>query len=193
MADLGARRHALKTSGFSASGPSRRQSLESIVEAVRTRLRQLPAPLLLVLTTLFGSGIAHAQTPAAVRVVNGFYAWYLASHGNWTNLSGARAYLTPSLYASLEKLVGKERAEQAEMLDFDPFDGAQSEAASYAITTPSGSGTSVAVPVRIRLSGGNGSSTVRVIVVRDSSGWKIDNFVYPGNGNLRDSLRNALK
>lgn len=79
------------------------------------------------------------------------------------------------------------------MLDFDPFDGAQSEAASYAITTPSGSGTSVAVPVRIRLSGGNGSSTVRVIVVRDSSGWKIDNFVYPGNGNLRDSLRNALK
>ena len=170
MADLRARRHAL-----------------------RTLLRQFSASLVLVVAALFGGGIAHAQTPPAVRVVNGFCTWYLASHGDWTNLSGARAYLTPSLYASLARLVGKERAEQAQMLDFDPFDGAQSEAASYAIATPAASGASVAVPVRIRLSGGNGSSLVRVIVVRDSSGWKIDNFAYPGNGNLKDSLRNALK
>ena len=160
---------------------------------MEARVRQFSASLALVAATLLGGGTAHAQTSAAVRVVDGFYAWYLASHGDWTNLSGGRGYLTPSLYASLEKLVRTERAEQAEMLDFDPFSGAQFEAASYAISTPAGSATSVAVPVRVRFSGDNGSSIVRVVTVRDSSGWKIDNFIYPGNGDLRGALRKALK
>src|SRR5579872_4817038 len=130
---------------------------------MQTGLRQLSYSLALAAAALLGSGIAHAQTSAAVRVVNGFYAWCLGSHGDWTNLSGARKYLTPSLYASLEKVVDEQRAEQAEMLDFDPFSGAQSEAASYAISAPAGIGTSVTVPVRVRFSGGNGSSIVRVV------------------------------
>ena len=160
---------------------------------MRTHTRPLITSLALIALVVTGARVADAQTSQAVRVVNGFYSWYIASHGDWTSLSGARPYLTPSLYASLEKLVGKQRAEQAQMLDFDPFSGAQAEAASFAVGTATGSGTSVAVPVRIRLSGGNGSSAVRVIVIRDSSGWKIDNFVYPGSGDLRGSLRSALK
>ncbi len=79
---------------------------------------------LLIVAILGMSGrIAFAQTSGAVPVVNAFYTWYLSTHGNWTKLSGARTYFTPSLYASLEKLVTEEGREHAEMLDFDPFSG----------------------------------------------------------------------
>ncbi len=159
---------------------------------MRVRIHPLFTAFVLIAIAVFGGRIAYAQTSGAVRVVNAFYTWYLATHGDWTNISGARAYLTPSLYASLEKLVSKERQEQAQMLDFDPFSGAQAEPASYAIGSSSNRGTS-AVQVRVRLSGGNGSTMVRVIVVHTSSGLKIDNFVYPGMGDLRRALRDALK
>lgn len=155
-------------------------------------LRPLFLSIALIALVVNGSGIARAQTSGATSTVNAFYTWYIGTRGNWTSLTGARAYLTPSLYASLEKAVTIERQEQAEVLDFDPFSGAQAEATSYAAGTPSGNGTRAIVPVRIQLRGGNGSSMVRVIAVHGSTGWKIDNFIY-GTGDLKHSLAGALK
>lgn len=155
-------------------------------------LRSLVIPLALVAAVAVCPS-AYAQASGATAVVNNFYGWYVATHGDWAKLSGARSYLTPSLYAELEKLVARERREQAQMLDFDPFSGAQAEAASYTTGTAAANGAGSVIPVSIRLSGGNGSSAVRVIVVRSASGWKIDNFVYPGMGDLRSSLKDALK
>lgn len=160
---------------------------------MRTLARALLVSLAFIAAAITGGGIACAQSSGAVQAVNAFYGWYLGNHGDWTKLSGARAYLEPSLYASLQKLVDEERREQAEMLDFDPFSGAQAEAASYAVGTPTGGASRAAVPVKIRLSGGNGSSLIHVIVVRGSSGWRIDNFLYGGTNDLRHALSAALK
>lgn len=166
-------------------------ALSSIVGLMRLKERSLILSLGLFAALAVGAS-AYAQTSGAAPTVNGFYRWYVGSH-DWTNLSGARSFLSPSLYAALEKLVATERREHVAMLDFDPFSGAQAKAASYSTGTPVGNEAGTVIPVRIRLSGGNGSSSVRVIVVHGASGWKIDNFVYPGMGNLRSALSDALK
>jgi len=154
--------------------------------------------LLLILFVFAGFGVlgrpmVSAQTSGAAHAVDGFYSWYIARHGDWTQLSGARPYLSSSLYAPLQKVVNIERREQAAVLDFDPFSGAQAEAASYSVGSPVGSGSTASVPVRIRLSGGNGASALRVMVVHGSSGWKIDNIVYGNGTDLKRALQSALK
>lgn len=161
---------------------------------MRTKTRHVYFALAVAAVALFAGRAAFAQTAGAVRTVNAFYGWYLSMHGNWTNLSGARPYLTSSLYASLAKVDAEQAATHEAMLDFDPFSGAQAEAAAFTTGTPAGNGNSASVPVRIRLSGGNGSSVVRAVAVRGPSGWKIDNFIYSnGAGDLKTVLRQALK
>lgn len=146
-------------------------------------------------TALLATGMAFAagQTASPTRTVASFYTWYFANQANWTNISGARQYLTPSLYASLAKVLAEEQKEHAAILDFNPFVNAQEEAQSYSTGTPSGSGATRSVPVQLRFAHIKGAGTVRVIVVRAAGGWKIDNFVYPGAGDLRRTLRDALK
>lgn len=143
------------------------------------------------LLTCFASGAA--QTSGATQVVNAFYGWYFANQANWTNLSGARQFFTPALYAPLEKVIEQEKREQAEILDFNPFVDAQIEAQSYATGTSSGNGATVSVPVSLRFPHSKEPGILHVIVRRGPSGWKIDNFVYPDNGNLRRTLQDALK
>ncbi|HEV7180581.1 MAG TPA: hypothetical protein VGN11_11975 [Candidatus Baltobacteraceae bacterium] len=87
----------------------------------------------------------------------------------------------------------QQRREQAEILDFNPFVDAQIEAQSYATGKPSGTGTTVSVPVSLRFAHAQVPGIVHVIVVRGPTGWRIDNFVYPANGDLRRTLQDSLK
>lgn len=136
---------------------------------------------------------ASAQAPGAARVVNAFYAWHFANKQDWTKLSSARQYFTPSLYASLAKVLAIQESAHEEVLDYNPFIHAQIEAQSYTTGRASGSGSTLSVPVNLRFKDSSGVSVIRVIVVQRSGEWKIDNLVYPGYGDLRSALRDALK
>jgi Protein of unknown function (DUF3828) len=117
----------------------------------------------------------------------------MGNQQNWTDLSSAQTYLTLSLYASLQKAIEKQQAEKIELFEFNPFVDSQIEADSYSIGQPSGNSSTSSVPVRLSFPKRKEQGLVRVIVVRSSSAWKIDNFVYPGGGNLRRTLQEALK
>ncbi len=160
------------------------------------RMRPLWPLTLFVLIALFAAGgrsVAAQESPGA-RVVNSFYGWFFTHQTNWTaNLSGARGYLTPSLFRSLEKMVAIEQQEQAAVLDFNPFLNSQEEAQSYTTGKPSGSASTIAVPVMLRFAHLSQPGMVRAIVVDGPAGWRIDNIVYPGNGDLRRALQEALK
>ena len=127
-------------------------------------------------------------------VVNSFYKWYFSvntTKAGWTGrFSEARPYLTSSLYALIAKVIAKEKSESAAILDFDPFVNAQEPAKSYSVGSASSSKSPANVPVTLRFAAGQGHLTV---VVRQSSSWQIDNFVYGSQGNLRSMIAAALK
>jgi Protein of unknown function (DUF3828) len=134
----------------------------------------------------FSGASIQAQSRDPRSLVNSFYATYTGRHLNWLQLAPLRSYLTPSLYASLQKAATIQAQSHEEVLDFDPFANSQEEARSFTVGSASVNGVTATVPVNI----GGG---VRVVTVRGSAGWKIDNFVYPGVGNLRTMLAGALK
>jgi len=135
----------------------------------------------------FCSGLSiQAQSRDPRSAVSSFYATYAGRHLNWTQLSPLRQYLTPSLYALLQKAATIQTQSHEAVLDFDPFANSQEEARSFTVGSAAINGVTATVPVNI----GGG---VRVVTVRGSTGWKIDNFVYPGVGNLRSMLASALK
>jgi hypothetical protein len=151
--------------------------------------------VVLAFAAFLASGFAgaSAQSSGAVDVVHSFYDWLMGNQQNWTDLSGAEQYFTPSLYASVKKAVGKEQSEKVEIFEANPFVDSQIEADSYSIGGPSGKGTTATVPVTFHFPNSKQVGTVRVVLVHNSVGWKIDNFTYPGGGSLRNTLQNALK
>lgn len=141
--------------------------------------------MLFALSSIPAAGV---QTSSAAATVTSFYHWYFANKTDWTRLARARPYLTPSLYSALENVLHKQRSEGAEILEFDPFIGAQEQAQWYEVRSPSGNGTRLSVPVHLGFSHSNQPATINVIVVNGSGGWKIDDFAYPGNGTLRGQI-----
>ncbi|HEY8313625.1 MAG TPA: DUF3828 domain-containing protein [Candidatus Baltobacteraceae bacterium] len=164
-------------------------SLSSAEATTKGIIRKLLTLFAAIAFLASGITFAVAQPSDATRVVSSFYTWYFAHQKNWTNLSKARQYLTPSLYASLEKVLEEEQKTHASAFDYSPFDYAQEYAQSYSTGTPSGNATTISIPVRLRFSYSKVPSTIHVILVRGSGGWKIDNFVYPDNVDLRHTLQ----
>src|SRR6185437_3195763 len=99
---------------------------------------------------------AGESTPSAT--VRAFYTWYFAAiktRDGWSgHLSGARAYLTPSLYQLLARTVEAQNAAHAAVLDADPFADAQEPPIGFSVGTPGVGSTVVKVPVTLAFKGG---------------------------------------
>jgi hypothetical protein len=142
----------------------------------------------------FTSPVAAATTPETV--VRGFYNWDLSVKypQSWLDhLSGAKPYLTPSLYNLVSQIAPFEKKVGASVLDAQPFEDAQIPASSAIVGTAVISGSRAKVPVTIHYTKSGGSGRVTAIVIKTSQGWLIDDFVGAVGGSLRSNLAHNMK
>jgi hypothetical protein len=139
------------------------------------------------------AGVTAVTTPAGV--VGSFYQWYFSANVKgraFNHLSGARKFLTPSLYALLSRVQPYE-ARHGEVLDADPFIDAQIDAVDMILGNAIVTGTNAVLPVTIRYSKAPSAGHVKVVVVMSSTGWRIDDFVGTTGGSLRKTLAHNMK
>jgi hypothetical protein len=139
------------------------------------------------------AGVAAATTPGAV--VGSFYQWYFSAGVKgraFNHLSGARKFLTPSLYALLGRVQPYE-ALHGEVLDADPFIDAQIDAADMILGNAVVTGTNAVVPVTIRYPKARSGGLVKVTVVKSAIGWRIDDFIGKTGSSLRKTLAHNMK
>ncbi|HEY1976401.1 MAG TPA: hypothetical protein VGG89_07650 [Candidatus Baltobacteraceae bacterium] len=141
-----------------------------------------------------GSPAATAGTPESV--VRAFYNWDLSvkyPQSYLDHLSGAKPYLTTSLYGLVSQIGPFEQKNHEEVLDAQPFEDAQIPASSATVGVATVSGNSAKVPVAIRYSRAPGAGHVTVVVIKTAQGWLIDDFVGSVGGSLRANLAHNLK
>ena len=142
----------------------------------------------------YAAPVGAATTPEAV--VRAFYNWDLSvkyPQSYLDHLSGAKPYLTPSLYNLVSQIGPFEEKNKVEVLDAQPFEDAQEPASSATVGVAVVSGNSAKVPVAIHYARTPGSGHVTVAVVKTAQGWLIDDFVGAVSGSLRANLVHNLK
>jgi hypothetical protein len=155
-----------------------------------------PIVLLAVLAFLVPrtSSVAAATTPEAV--VRAFYNWDLSVKypQSWIDhLSGAKPYLTPSLYNLVSQIGPFERKNKEEVLEAQPFEDAQIPASSVNVGAAGITGDRAKVPVTIHYGRTPGSGHVTAVVIKTAQGWLIDDFVGSVGGSLRANLAHNMK
>lgn len=159
-----------------------------------TNIRWITLLAGLALLAPCASAIASATTPEAV--VRAFYNWDLSvkyPQSYLDHLSGAKPYMTPSLYSLVSQIGPFEQKNKVEVLDAQPFEDAQEPASSATVGVASISGNSAKVPVAIHYARTAGSGHVTAVVVKTAQGWLIDDFVGAVSGSLRANLAHNLK
>ena len=189
-----------RTAAFTTPGASlhaaqfARGSSECPRRSVQRMLR--PIAIFAGLTFLVPSAlpVAAATTPEAV--VRAFYNWDLSvkyPHSWLDHLSGAKPYLTSSLYNLVGQIGPFEQKNKAEVLEAQPFEDAQIPASSVNVGAAGVSGNRAKVPVTIHYARTTGSGHVTVVVIRTSQGWLIDDFIGGVGGSLRANLAHDMK
>ena len=138
--------------------------------------------------------VAAATTPEAV--VRAFYDWDLSVKypQSWLDhLSGAKPYLTSSLYNLVSQIGPFERKNKAEVLEAQPFEDAQIPASSVNVGAAGISGNRAKVPVTIHYARTTGTGHVTVVVIKTAQGWLIDDFIGGVGGSLRANLAHNMK
>jgi hypothetical protein len=138
--------------------------------------------------------VGAATTPEAV--VRAFYNWDLSvkyPQSYLDHLSGAKPYLTPSLYNLVAQIGPFEQKNKEEVLDAQPFEDAQIPASSVKVGLAVISGSNAKVPVTIYYSRSTTGGHVTAVVVKTAQGWLIDDFVGAVGGSLRANLAHNLK
>lgn len=171
---------------------SGRQSYEKSVYHDAMIVHQVFALLAAALVASTSVPQTSPQLVAPRATVTSFYQWYFTGKPDWTQLAGARRFLTPSLYSELHHVVEVQQRKGGAVLDFDPFIGAQERAQSYEVLPARGQGTHMSVPVRLSFEHSSANRTTVAILMHGPSGWRIDNFLYPGIGDLRSIVQKAL-
>src|SRR5262249_31738423 len=109
------------------------------------------------------------------------------------HLSGAKPYLTPSLYNLVSQIGPYQQKQGAAILDAQPFEDAQEPASSVNVGVAVISGDKAKVPVAIHYGKSSGHGNVTALLIRTSSGWLINDFVGAVGGSLRANLASAMK
>jgi hypothetical protein len=137
---------------------------------------------------------AAASSPAAV--VRSFYQWYsspAAKGHTFDHLTAARAFLTPSLYALLGRVMPYERSHHGEVLEADPFIDAQIESSSVSVGNATIANSRATVPVTVHYPKDPSGGHVNVIVLQTVAGWRIDDFVGATGGSAKKMLAQNMK
>lgn len=161
-----------------------------------TNIRMIAILAGLAFLAPYASPAAAATTPEAV--VRAFYNWDLSvkyPQSYLDHLSGAKPYLTQSLYSMVSQIGPFEQKNKVEVLDAQPFEDAQEPASSVKVGSAAISGNSAKVPVTIyyaRSTTGTGGH-VTAVVVKTAQGWLINDFVGAVSGSLRANLAQNMK
>lgn len=141
-----------------------------------------------------------AATPAVNRsspgaVVSALYAWHV-HHNVTAYVAEMKPYLTASLYTNLATVVRDQSCLHVAMIDSDPLTGTQVGMPSFRLGTVTvrGNTATVVVDTMAALVSSHpfAGPTVKVLVVRDASGWRISDVIPPPGGGLAAMLRKEL-
>ena len=189
-----------RTAAFTTFGASlhaaqfARGSSECPRRSAQCMLRRIALLAGLAFLVPCASPVAAETTPEAV--VRAFYNWDLSVKypQSWLDhLSGAKPYLTSSLYNLVSQIGPFEQKNKAEVLDAQPFEDAQIPASSVNVGAAGISGNRATVPVTIRYARTTGSGHVTVVVIKTAQGWLINDFIGGVGGSLRANLAHNMK
>jgi hypothetical protein len=113
------------------------------------------------------------RSPAAI--VGSFYDWYRHAPV-LSNTPGMRAFFTPLLANGFAHAQAVEDCTHKEIIDYDPFAGAQVSVESIAVGKTSLRGTQARVAVAVTL-WKHLHTTMTVVTVRRDGQWRIDDFI----------------
>ena len=136
---------------------------------------------------------ARSSTADATTVVKKFYDWYLRqpNHEWESRFRQVKELFDPGLHANLQTVMQRERSQNGEIMDFDPFVNAQWDAVAYALGTPIAKNNEVNVPVRLTLSARELKTKLTAVLRKDADGnYVIYDVIYP---NAKSTLRALLR